>query len=78
MTEALPGRGIQELAEQKDSRILEAKFPWATFLGAGILFDHWGDDPNMTQLRHKLEKESSHPEFLRTETGMSYRLWIGE
>jgi two-component system, OmpR family, KDP operon response regulator KdpE len=30
----------------------------------------------MTQLRHKLELEPSHPKYLRTEPGVGYRLWM--
>ena len=30
----------------------------------------------MTQLRHKLEEEPSHPKYLRTEPGVGYRLWV--
>jgi two-component system KDP operon response regulator KdpE len=32
----------------------------------------------MAQLRHKLEKEPSRPQHLRTEPGVGYRLWTGE
>jgi len=30
----------------------------------------------MAQLRHKLEDDSTHPRFLRTEVGVGYRLLI--
>jgi two-component system KDP operon response regulator KdpE len=52
-----------------------------------ILKEVWGDPSGakriilrlyMAQLRHKLEKEPSHPRYLRTETGVGYRLWTGE
>src|ERR1035438_49420 len=49
-----------------------------------IMKEVWGDPTStrmtnlrlyMNQLRHKLEKQPSHPEFLRTEAGVGYRLW---
>ncbi len=52
-----------------------------------ILKEVWGDATGeqivnlrlyMAQLRHKLEKEPSRPQHLRTEPGVGYRLWTGE
>ena len=52
-----------------------------------ILKEAWGDPAGkhmvnlrlyMLQLRHKLEKEPSRPEYLRIEPGVGYRLWTGE
>jgi two-component system KDP operon response regulator KdpE len=52
-----------------------------------ILKEVWGDATGeqivnlrlyMAKLRHKLEKEPSRPQHLRTEPGVGYRLWTGE